>query len=133
MYIAKATFSWFYKTVSNWRLLFKCPEIEVCSYVNAGNMLPFFGAIYDEYRRRVPNMPYRCPVKPGRYFHTRITNEGPEPRNVTASNPKYAINHPPLPNGRYKVTGRVFTKEDPHAGYGQYQFIINRRLGEEDF
>jgi hypothetical protein len=78
-----------------------------------------------------PDMPSKCPIKPGKYYYYNHTQTHDGMVQETGSfNPKDLF---VLPNGLYRTSIGLYTKEDPNVF--SYEFIIEvkKRLGDDRF
>lgn len=129
----KLSASWFYKAGTNWRQLFASSEYELCSYTKQLNQAPFIKSLLIDYHREYPNLPQVCPILARRYYQNYT---GLDADNKTISNHREIYIEGTeflLPNGRYRVIGRLRTEHDSNCYYLDYQYVRKRRFGEENF
>lgn len=50
-----------------WRLLIKIDGIDACAVLKGAKSMPLVNAFYNMYKQIFPNLPQRCPIKPGNY------------------------------------------------------------------
>lgn len=122
------------KTLSNWRQVMKFPDTELCSTIKLGSfVLPMYKEMFDKAAEMFPWMPSKCPVKPGKFYVMNHSQYQPEVKLTDVVNTKSSSNFQYYPNGIYRPTVKLFTKDDPFVFVVQWQIEVKERLGEEEF
>lgn len=125
------------RTIANWRHILTTPEIDYCTAMKHGNLLPHVGKAV-EIMRRDWNFPSQlCPVKPGKYYAMDIMIYSDARNDYNSSvpeklNPNNAIGIE-LPNGKYRLAFRASTSTDPYVFMVQWHLEVRHRLMENDF
>lgn len=85
--------------------------------------------LIEEGKKMFPKLPLTCPFKPGPFYVRDFidTEKAEYKQNDTK---RFGFQ---LPNGRYRVMIKWYTKTDPMVYMIQYQMDIRTRLGEEEF
>jgi Protein of unknown function (DUF1091) len=126
MFLLKGAFTWSYKIYRNWRQLLQTPEVEICQFMRSDNPHPFYRGFLDEVFKVFPGLPQQCPIKPGAYYtHNSSMSETYE---NFQTNDKFQATTMSMPNGVFKIAGRLSTKRDPHAMYINWQYELKKRL-----
>lgn len=112
----------------NWRQIFKSPQIDVCAFERSVNKLPFYKAFLDDYRRLYPEMPSKCPIKPGRYYVYNHTEDYENGQSIPLAELIMR-----LPNGQYRAILLLTSRNDPLIIRLDWQREIYKRLGEDRF
>lgn len=120
-----------FKTVTNWRQIFKGPEVEYCNGMKfVEKMLPFYAEKIEQYKKMFPSLNPSCPLQPGPFYVTNHTKEDQNNINKTQAIAGFGGI---LPNGRYRFIINLSTKMDPMVYKIQWQVEIRNRLGEDEF
>jgi hypothetical protein len=116
------------KQGSNWRQIFKGPEIEVCSTSKLGQFFPHY-AKHKKILEKLTNISFECPFQAGPYYLVNYTDK------VTVkdmNDDKIGVGID-IPNGVYRFNIKLFTKQDHLGFFVQWRTEIRDRLADEDF
>lgn len=128
MFLLKGTFTWSYKIYKNWRQLLQTPEVEICQFLKSDNPQPFYRGFLDEVFKIFPSLPRQCPIKPGAYYtHNSSMRETYE---QLETNDKFQATTLRMPNGVFKIAGRLSTKKDPDAIHINWQYELKKRMND---
>lgn len=119
-----------YKSGVNWRQLMKSPTLEFCDFITSTSKFPFFEALLLRYQNMHPNLPWHCPIKPGRYESLYVNITAPAPSTLFSTIPTMKVK---MPNGFYRGIIHAFTKSDPMAFKLDWTNEVYEPLGENRF
>jgi hypothetical protein len=118
------------KEGSNWRQIFKGPEVEYCSLMKLGSLFPFYAKDLKIFEQSMGNASFNCPWQPGPY---KVMNYSVLTDKTKIDDVKKLGVGIKLPNGIYRYSITFRTKKDPSSFSIQWRTEIRDRLGEEDF
>lgn len=127
--LAQVTFSWWLKVHVNWRQLIQQSSIEFCHFMTATDQNPFFRGFLNEFYRDFPEIPKKCPIKPGCYYAHNVSFDDRIQKESNMSN-KFAATTVELPNGVYRMRITMSTNDDPQAVFLQWSYEIKKRMND---
>jgi hypothetical protein len=119
------------KAGSNWRQIFKGPEIEVCTASKFGTFFPHYAKHFEIFEK-LTNISLKCPLQAGPYYLMNYTDKVQGKTTKMNNDDKIGVGID-IPNGIYRYTIKLFTKQDPLGFFVQWRTEIRDRLAEEDF
>ena len=119
-----------YKMFKDWRQIIKVPWIPLCDAFNSDNLL--ISSFVDTLRYLLPSLPFKCPIKPGRYYEYNVTIPDIKQRKGSADD-QYFKTLLSLPNGVYRCDIYVKAASDPHWYFVQTFYEIKKRMNNDKF
>lgn len=103
-----------------------------CAFLRGDQVLPFLKQLLEVGKQMFPGLPTNCPIMAGDFYFMNITVMSPE---LVKANIKLikAYTASLLPNGIYRVTGRIFDDQDPQGVFFWYTAQMYYRLNSEIF
>lgn len=101
--------------------------------MNKTDSIPFVDAAKSYYLLQFPNLPTKCPIKPGKYYSENVTVFDENKQSFGASNILQKLTIGELPNGVYRHVVKLSTIKDP-VGFVLYWHVeIHNAMGANDF
>lgn len=116
------------KAGGNWRSLISLSGIDVCLLLSGVNGIPYLKGLKNLVFEQFPNLPQKCPLKPGKYYTYNSTVH-----NYTGNELNKLLTNTPLPNGVYRLFGRAYTDIDKIGASIWCHIEIYERLNDEVF
>lgn len=114
-----------------WRQFIKLQKIDACALGLGATSIDFLKSIIEEYRRMFPDLPYKCPIEPGKYFAKNVTffdNISPD-----FEWKEFQKLTPSLPNGIYRHVVKFHNEEDPIGFMLYFHIELYDKMGEDRF
>lgn len=84
-----------------WRQLVRIDDIDICSFLNGGSVMPFIKLVIENIQKKFPTLPKKCPMKPQDFLFENVTIT--EPGDDSRISIEKAMSSNPFPNGIYRL------------------------------
>lgn len=117
----------FFKSGSSaWRQIISLKNINVCIVLNDQNPLPFLQDFKKHVLLLFPNLPSKCPYKPGKYYNKNVRVD-----NQTGVHLTNSLTNKIFANGEYRHNIRLSTPEDPQGLLMLIYHEVYERMNDE--
>jgi hypothetical protein len=130
----QVTYVWHHQPplVPNWNVVFRTPEIDGCRLTAIARLIPAYETFIESIKTYIPNLPLQCPIKPGP-FEFRNVSFLEETLDQTLKFQGNGLFSFSLPNGKHRITLKIFNSADPTGVKVQWVTEIKKRLQKDNF
>lgn len=112
---------------SAWRQIISLKDVDACAVLNDNtNSILFMKEFKKLVQKLFPNLPTKCPYKPGKYYNrnTKVDNQS----GVYLTN---SLTNKIFPNGEYRHNIRLYTRADPQGLLMLIYHEVYERMNDE--